>query len=213
MVIRAAVFDLGGVVFDSPLALIADFERRRGLPEHFIARVVGGYGASEGPWHRLERGELTVEAFCERFDSDVRALGQTFSTAELMREMSERAGIRPVMLQAIRRLREGGLTVGALTNNWVTDPGYDERLRPLRAEFHGFIESCKVGMRKPEPGIYEHTCRTLGITPGEAVFLDDMGPNLKAARALGMLTIKVSDPVAALRELEGHVGFGLGLTE
>jgi putative hydrolase of the HAD superfamily len=209
--IRAAVFDLGGVVFDSPLAVIADYEQRKGLPQHFIGRVVGGYGGADGAWHQLERGELVVEAFCEQFDQDVRALGEVFDTAELMRELSLRAGIRPVMLQAIRKLREAGFTVGALTNNWVTDPGYDERLEPLRAEFHGFVESCKVGMRKPEPGIYELTCRTLGITPAETVFLDDMGPNLKAARALGMATIKVSDPVSALRELEGHVGISLGL--
>jgi len=211
--IRAVVFDLGGVVFDSPLALITAFEQARGLPEHFVARVVGGYGGADGPWHRLERGELLVEDFCEQFDRDVRALGQSFSTAELMREMAERAAIRPVMLRAIRRLREAGLTVGALTNNWVTDPGYDERLEPLRAEFHGFVESCKVGLRKPEQGIYELSCRTLGVAPAEAAFLDDMGPNLKAARALGLTTIKVSDPAAALRELQGHVGVDLGLSE
>jgi putative hydrolase of the HAD superfamily len=211
MAIRAVVFDLGGVVFDSPLELITDYERRRGLPEHFIARVVGGYGGADGPWHRLERGELSVEAFCEQFDRDVRALGQAFSTAELMREMAERAGIRPVMLAAIRRLRESGLVVGALTNNWVTDPGYDERLAPLRAEFHGFVESCKVGMRKPERGIYELACRVLDVAPESVAFLDDMGPNLKAARALGMTTVKVSEPVSALRELEAHVGIDLGL--
>jgi putative hydrolase of the HAD superfamily len=79
---------------------------------------------------------------------------------------------------------------------------HDARLEPLRVEFHVFVESCRVGMRKPDPRIYELTCQELDVEPGCALFLDDMGQNLKAAKALGMRTIKVGDPAAALAELE-----------
>ena len=66
-----------------------------------------------------------------------------------------------------------------------------------------------VGLRKPDPRIYRLVCRELGVEPAEAVFLDDIGRNLKAARARGMATIKVEEPIAALRELETLLGIDL----
>ena len=79
----------------------------------------------------------------------------------------------------------------------------------MREHFDVFIESSVVGMRKPDPRIYELTCRELGVAPSRAAFLDDLGTNLKAARALGMTTIKVEAPEPALRELSAVVGFDL----
>jgi len=206
---EAVIFDLGGVVFDSPLHFIREYEKRHGLPENLIARVVGGYGGDDGAWQRLERGEMMLAEFCARFDDDIRSFGANVRTAHLMQGMSEKSAARPVMLAAIRKLREHGLRVGALTNNWVTHDGYDAMMQPLRDEFHVFVESCKVGMRKPDPRIYQLACERIGTPPEAAVFLDDIGGNLKAAKALGMKTIKVSDPDAAIRELEGMVGVGL----
>jgi putative hydrolase of the HAD superfamily len=75
--------------------------------------------------------------------------------------------------------------------------------------FDAMIESSKVGVRKPDPRFYELACDALGITPPEAVFLDDLGVNLKPARELGMQTIKVTEPSLALAELEAIVGFPL----
>jgi putative hydrolase of the HAD superfamily len=71
------------------------------------------------------------------------------------------------------------------------------------------VESSRVGLRKPDPAIYQLVCDELEVEPHEAVFLDDLGVNLKPARALGMTTIKVVDPDAALAELEAVVGFAL----
>ena len=75
--------------------------------------------------------------------------------------------------------------------------------------FDVVVESSKVGMRKPEPGFYELACTLLAVEPTQAVFLDDLGVNLKPARAMGMTTIKVNDPVRALAELEAVLGFPL----
>jgi putative hydrolase of the HAD superfamily len=75
--------------------------------------------------------------------------------------------------------------------------------------FDVVVESSKVGVRKPDPRFYELACEALGIEPAEAVFLDDLGVNLKPARAMGMTTIKVLDPDTALAELESVVGFPL----
>ena len=68
--------------------------------------------------------------------------------------------------------------------------------------FDLIVESAQEGLRKPDPRIYELTCTRLAIHPSEAAFLDDLGVNLKSARALGMTTIKVDDPDEALTDLE-----------
>ena len=88
----------------------------------------------------------------------------------------------------------------------MSSEGRFERLSRL---FDAVVESSRVGVRKPDPRFYELACERLSIAPDEAVFLDDLGVNLKPARALGMTTIKVVDPDEALAELEAVVGFSL----
>ncbi|MGH7279617.1 MAG: HAD family hydrolase [Candidatus Rokuibacteriota bacterium] len=204
--LAAVVFDLGGVVLDSPLAAIARYERDRGLPPNAVGRAVVGAGET-GAWARLERGELTAETFCAPFEADCRAHGVDIDAAALMEHIARATAPRPVMLEAIRRLRAHRLRVAALTNNWVASgPAV---WTPLRAHFDVFVESCAVGMRKPDPRIYQLVCRELGVEPRQAAFLDDIGANLKSARALGMTTIKVEDPERALRELGALLGVDL----
>jgi putative hydrolase of the HAD superfamily len=81
--------------------------------------------------------------------------------------------------------------------------------RELDGLFDVVVESAKVGLRKPDPRVYELACDLLGVEPPEVVFLDDLGVNLKPARAMGMTTIKVTDPAAALDELESVLGIPL----
>lgn len=196
--IDAVVFDLGGVVMGSPLHAIARYERDHRLPVNAINRVVVDTG-EHGAWSRLERGELTLEAFLTPFEADCRACGVEVSGAALMAYIAEAGVPRPQMLEAIRRIRARGMRVAALTNNWVRE-GQAAGHR-LREHFDVFVESAVVGLRKPDPRIYELVCRELGVTAARAAFLDDIGRNLKSARALGMTTIKVDDPDVALREL------------
>jgi putative hydrolase of the HAD superfamily len=75
--------------------------------------------------------------------------------------------------------------------------------------FDAVVESSKVGIRKPDPAINELACSLLDVAPGECVFLDDLGVNLKPARAMGMTTIKVADHAAALDALSGVLGIAL----
>ena len=202
---RAVLFDIGGVVVGSPLAAIAAYEREFGIEPGLINRVVVETGAAGG-WSRLERGELTLEQFYPAFERDCEGAGCRISARMLMGRVAESTVPRPAMLDAIRRIRERGLLAAAVTNNWLTEDG---GASAMRAEFDAFIESAALGLRKPDPRIYEIACNTLGIVAREAVFLDDIGANLKSARALGMTTIKVGDPDAALGELEVVLGFPL----
>lgn len=200
---RAVIFDLGGVVVGSPLHAIAAYERERGLPPGSINRVVVNRGASGG-WSRLERGELTLEAFYPVFEADCAANGLVIDAREIMRRVTAAIAPRAVMLDAIARIRARGLRTAAVTNNWIAE---DEGTRVLAPHFDVFVESAVVGIRKPDPRIYELACERLAVRPPEAVFLDDIGANLKTARALGMTTIKVEDPEAALDDLERLLGF------
>jgi putative hydrolase of the HAD superfamily len=190
----------------SPLQAIARYEREHGLAAGVVNRVVVDTGDG-GAWSRLERGELTLEAFLSPFEADCRACGVELSGERLMAYIAEAGVPRPAMLEAIRRIRARGLRAAALTNNWVREGPRDGHR--LREHFDVFVESAVVGLRKPDPRIYELVCRELGVAPARAVFLDDIGTNLKSARALGMLTIKVSDPGIALRELSDVLGFDL----
>jgi len=204
------LFDLGGVVLGSPLHAIARFERARGIPPGFINRVVVETGPT-GAWSRLERGELRVEEFVPAFERDCLLAGERVAAGAMMEAIREESQPRPAMLAAIAALRRSGLRVGALTNNWVADEPAESRIGlELRARFDAFVESAVVGLRKPDPRIYTHACQELGVAPERAVFLDDIGANLKPARALGMHTIKVESPEQALAELERALGFALG---
>jgi len=113
------------------------------------------------------------------------------------------------MLRAIGVLRERGLRVAALTNNWVSEAERGNGTSELAPLFHHFVESSVEGLRKPDPRIYELTLTRLEVAPHEAIFLDDIGANLKPARALGLTTIKVVEPAAALAELAALGGFAL----
>jgi epoxide hydrolase-like predicted phosphatase len=205
--LRAVIFDLGGVVLGSPLHAIAAYERSAGIPAGFVNRVVVDT-APTGAWSRLERGELDLEAFFPAFEADCERAGASVDARAMMERMGEAARPRPAMLDAIRSIRARGLKAAALTNNWASD-ARDDGTRALRPHFDVFVESSVVGLRKPDPRIYTHVCRELAIAPPEAVFLDDIGHNLKAARALGMTTLKVDDPDEALARLGALLGFPL----
>jgi putative hydrolase of the HAD superfamily len=204
---RAVIFDLGGVVLGSPLHAIAAFERERGIPAGFVNRVVADTGP-EGAWGRLERGLLDMERFVPAFEADCLAAGRELDARAMMERMAEASQPRPSMLEAIRRIRGAGLLAAALTNNWASEKR-DDGTRALRGHFDHFFESSVLGLQKPDPRIYRHALRELAVEPPEAVFLDDIGRNLKSARALGMTTLKVDEPERALGELEEVLGIAL----
>ena len=205
---RAVLFDLGGVVLGSPLHAIANFEAEHDIPAGFVNRVVVDTGAS-GAWARHERGELAREHFMREFSGECQSAGHALSVPDLFDRMAEVSHPRPRMLEAIRRIRARGLLTAALTNNFPSD-AEDSGGRALRACFDDFFESSVLGLHKPDPRIYQHACRALNVAPNESIFLDDIGRNLKAARALGMATIKVEEPETALTQLEALLGFSLG---
>lgn len=205
----AVIFDLGGVVFPSPFEAFDRYDSRAGL-EVGTTRAIIRRSSETGAWAALERGELTTDEFHAALEAEALADGITISAARIMATIAEESGARPEMLTAITRLRDAGLRVGALTNNWADDR---DRSTPAGLSeldiFHTIVESARVGLRKPDPRIYELVLERLGVRAHEAVFLDDLGINLKPAAAMGMATIKVVEPRAAIAELSAIVGVEL----
>jgi putative hydrolase of the HAD superfamily len=208
-VIRAVLWDFGGVITTSPFESFARYERSTGLPEGFI-RSLNATNHERNAWARLERSEVGIEEFCRLYEEEARAAGHALDARAVLACLA--GEIRPEMVRALRAIRERGLKQACLTNNFVgmtSDRPPEARQAPVFDLFDAVVESSKIGVRKPEPRFYLIACELLGISPPEAVMLDDIGINLKPARELGMRTIKVVDAGEALRELEEVLGFPL----
>jgi len=205
---RAVLWDFGGVLSSSPFDAFERYEREHGLPAGFL-RGVNATDPDSNAWARLERNELDLDGFDVAFASESRALGHEVRGREMLGLLA--GELRPEMFRAVRRCREAGLLTALLTNN-VVPMGGDWMAAmpdPLEELFDVVVESSKAGVRKPEPAAYELVLSELAVAADEVVFLDDLGINLKPARALGMATIKVTDPASALTELEMCLGLSL----
>jgi putative hydrolase of the HAD superfamily len=203
--IRAVLWDFGGVLTESPFIAFAEFERRRALPEGFLRRV-NSIHPDDNAWARFERGQITLTEFGDAFEVESTALGHPVRGEDVIALLH--GSVRPAMVAALRRCK-AHFRNACLTNNVRTGSGHglptDARAREVAqilSLFDLVVESSLVGARKPEPPFYQIALEKLEIDPEEAVYLDDLGSNLKPARALGMTTIKVDSPEQALRELE-----------
>ena len=156
--VRAVIFDLGGVVMPSPLDVFRTYEAANGLPHRFVSEVVVN-GGEHGAWSRFERGELDLDAFAEAFDAECAAAGGAVVTADLLAAIHTGAGPRDEMVAAIRTIRAHGLRTAALTNNWPDPEGNGVARRAgLGDLFDVVVESAVEGLRKPDVRIYELTC-------------------------------------------------------
>ncbi len=218
MAIEAVIWDFGGVLTDSPFVAFNRFEAERGLPRDFL-RSVNARNPLDNAWARFERSEIGLDAFDAAFRAESAALGHPVAGKDVIALLARQ--LRPEMVEALKACK-ARLKVGCITNNVAAGEGptmvpgdveggaaLAEAVAGVFALFDHVIESSKAGLRKPDPRIYRLACDALDVVPENAVYLDDLGINLKPARELGMTTIKVTDPAAALAELEAAVGFPL----
>lgn len=219
--LRAVLWDFGGVILTSPFEAFRRYESAAGLPQDFI-RTINSTNPHSNAWALLERSDISTKEFDELFAQESSARGHRVPGADVLALLS--GDIRPNMVAALDAVIAAGFKTACLTNNMVTTnndmvttsdntvsngESSNERASALTAVMNRFdviVESSKVGVRKPEPRFYEIACEMLDVTPGECVFLDDLGINLKPAAAMGMRTIKVVDPVDAISQLAAITG-------
>lgn len=203
--VRAVLFDMGGVLVASPFAGFARYEAAAGLPPGTIRRI-NATDADTNAWARFERGLIDRAGFCRAFEGEAAALGFSLDAEAVL--VSMRGGIVRPMIDALSRIH-GPFRTALLTNNLAPMDPASDLSRTLAPHLDEIVESAVVGVRKPDPAFYLLACARLGVAPAECVFLDDLGVNCKAARALGMHTIKVVEPLDALVELEALLGLSL----
>lgn len=204
------LWDFGGVILSSPFEAFNSYEATHGLPLDFI-RSVNARDPDSNAWALLERNEIDPGEFDRLFANESEQLGHRVPGADVLVLLSGQ--VRPAMVAALDTVIASGYLTACLTNNVVATPREPDarqiEVAAIMARFHHVVESSKVGCRKPEPRFYEIACELLDVEPHECVFLDDLGINLKPAAAMGMTTIKVTDHMAALGELSGHLGLTL----
>ena len=206
----AVLWDFGGVILTSPFEAFRRYEREAGLPEDFI-RGLNARNADANAWAKMERSEVSLDEFVALFESEALARGHKLDGWRVLQALS--GDIRPQMVEALRRCK-AAFRVACITNNMKhgEGPGMARSadkaaaVAEIMTLFEYVVESSKLGWRKPDPRIYRHACDLLGVPPEACVYLDDLGINLKPARAMGMRTIKVGDPDVAIAELEAMVG-------
>ncbi len=210
---HAILWDFGGVILSSPFEAFNRYEVEAGLPKDFI-RSLNARNGDTNAWAKMERSEVSLEGFVALFEEEARQHGYTVDGWRILQSLS--GDIRPQMVEALRRCK-AAFRVACITNNMKhgEGPGMARSAEKAKAVaeimtlFEHVVESSKLGMRKPDPRIYRHACDLLGVQPEDCVYLDDLGINLKPARALGMRTIKVTDPDVAIAELQAMVGIPL----
>jgi putative hydrolase of the HAD superfamily len=198
------------VLTSSPFEAFTRFETERGLPIDIIRRT-NAANHLENAWAKFERAEVDIDTFDRLFATESLALGAEVRGRDLLPLLQ--GDLRPEMVEALKRIKAQFKT-GCITNNLPANAigsmtGRSLYVAEVMVLFDHVIESAKIGLRKPDPRIYQLMVETLKVDPKNCVYLDDLGVNLKPAREMGMTTIKVTSGAQAITELEAATGLKL----
>lgn len=208
--IKAILWDFGGVFTSSPFEAFNVLEQQLGVPTNFI-RGINAINPTTNAWAKFESNAVSLDEFDALFAAESERQGYRISGKDVVAVLS--GNLRPRMVSTLKRCREH-YKVACITNNvkaghgpsMTRDQAKADAVAEVMKLFDEVVESSKEGIRKPDPQIYLTACQRLGVEPSDAVFLDDLGINLKPARALGMQTIKVLSETQAIEDLSTITG-------
>jgi len=206
MNIKNIIFDFGGVVTDSPIEGFKNLEEHYGISKGTISSIVMT-NQDNNAWAKSERGEINIDTFIKEFNQEALNLGFKLDATNILKQLY--GPLRPIMVEKIISLSKNFQLI-CLTNVLKDVHVFSNEERILEVKnilsyFDKIYESYKIGMRKPEKRIYEHVLNDLNIKPENTIFLDDLGMNLKTAKLLGIHTIKVVNPIKAIKELDNMI--------
>ncbi|XP_043918286.1 bifunctional epoxide hydrolase 2 isoform X2 [Protopterus annectens] len=217
---KFVLFDLGGVLLTPrPHLTFQKYEESINLPRGFIQNVI--LKDPNSSFFQAERGHLRLSELIPKFESECQEFASTsgislppqFSVHNIFEAMFSAYKLNKSMLQAAITLKNNGFKTCVLTNNILDDTDMrattGQVLCMISRHFDVLIESCRVGLRKPDLEIYNLVLKALQMEPQQGIFLDDIGANLKPAKKLGMATILVRETEDALKELQTISGVQL----
>ena len=211
--LRGLVVDWGGVLTNSIRTTVKSWVEAEDISwdsyvacmRPWLTEAYGGPEAPGNPVHALERGECTVPEFEQLFAAQlVRTDGGPVPADGLLGRMFAASETVPAMYDLLRAARATGIRTCLLSNSWGAD-WYDRTDFP--ALFDGVVISCEVGMRKPEPEIFQHAAELIGLPPAACVFVDDVEANITAAEAIGMTGVHHADPDITTERVAALLGF------
>lgn len=211
MTIEAVIFDFGGVFTSSPFTGLHQWHVEKGLdPAKGLRLVFGPYDQdTDHPWHRVERGEIALEAAAEQIKALAAESGMDLDLREMFGALGGADGARQDVVETALDIRRRGFRTALITNNIAEFSDGWRAMIPVEEIFEVVVDSSAIGIRKPNPRIYELTLEQLGVAAGASVFLDDAAGNIEAARAVGMHAILVGDDhTAAFAELDALLATG-----
>ena len=208
MKIKTIIFDFGGVITNSPIEGFKNLEKTHGYSKGLITGI-NMNNPDNNAWARSERGEIEIDTFLSQFEQEALEIGHDINADEILIQLY--GSPRPIMIKKIISLSKSNkYKLICLTNvlkgiEKFMPKEREEVVNNIMSYFDKIYESYKIGMRKPEARIYEYIIKDLEINPKETIFLDDLGMNLKTARQLGINTIKVVDPIDAIKTLDQFI--------
>ncbi|MFL2815979.1 MAG: HAD-IA family hydrolase [Alphaproteobacteria bacterium] len=196
---KAIIWDFGGVITSSPFEAFNAFEEANSLPKDII-RTINSENPDMNAWAQFESNSITIGQFNDLFLKEAKAKGFDIKGRDIIKLL--KGSIRENMVSFLRELKSD-FKLGCITNNVKSSSqeNTDNETEEVMSIFDHVIESSIVGIRKPNPEIYMMSCDALNVSPDQCIYLDDLGINLKPARELGMMTIKVIQPEDAIQEV------------
>ena len=196
---KAIIWDFGGVITSSPFEAFNEFEEANSLPKDII-RTINSENPDMNAWAQFESNSITIGQFNDLFLKEAKAKGFDIKGRDIIKLL--KGSIRENMVSFLRELKSD-FKLGCITNNVrpSSEENTDNETKEAMSIFDHVIESSIAGIRKPNPEIYMMSCDALNVSPDQCIYLDDLGINLKPARELGMMTIKVIQPEDAIQEV------------
>jgi putative hydrolase of the HAD superfamily len=202
-VIKAVICDFGGVLTTPLVRSFIAFQEHSGVSLEELGSAMARLAESDGehPLYRLEKGQISEHEFLSKLSEELGGV----SLVGFSDRYFEHLHPNEEMIELMRRLRARGLRMALLTNNvreW--EPLWRAKLPDIDEIFEVVVDSAFVGLRKPEPEIYELTVERLGdgLFAADCLFIDDNDVNCHAAAALGMTAVHYRENEQAIREIE-----------
>jgi epoxide hydrolase-like predicted phosphatase len=206
-VIKAVISDFGGVLTTPLVRSFIAFQQHSGVSLEQLGGAMARLAESDGehPLYRLEKGEISEHEFLSRLSEELGGVSLLGFSDRYFKHLHP----NEEMIELMRGLRDRGLRMALLTNNvreW--EPLWRAKLPDIDEIFELVVDSAYVGMRKPEPEIYELTLERLGdgIVAADCVFIDDNDVNCHAAEAIGMTAVHYRDNEQAIAEIRAAIG-------
>jgi putative hydrolase of the HAD superfamily len=203
--IEAIISDFGGVLTSPLVDSFAAFQNSSGISLEDLGRALAAVAADRGvnPVFELETGRLTEVGFLSALEAQLSsALERPVRLHGFGETYFEHLHPNQPMIDYMRQLRGRGYRMAICTNNvreW--EPLWRAKL-PVDEIFEVIVDSAFVGVRKPEPRIFEITLDRLGVAPDCALLVDDVELNCDAARQLGLSAVWFRDSEQAIAEIE-----------